>query len=92
MAHSPFQITWALDSNVVACSPLAAQALLNAALHTQLWGWDIAHASQHAQVRLLIYANLFTMYLLWLYSPYLRTPCTLTTSTSSSGGATRPPR
>ena len=49
MAHSPFEITWALDSNVVTCTPLAAQALLDAALHTQLWGWDIAHASQHGQ-------------------------------------------
>ena len=46
LAHSPFEITWALDSNAVSCTPGAAQAFLDAALATKLWGFDIAHASQ----------------------------------------------
>lgn len=46
MAHSPFEITWALDSNVASCTAGAAQAFLDAALATRLWGFDIAHANQ----------------------------------------------
>ncbi|KAL3933845.1 MAG: hypothetical protein SGPRY_000108 [Prymnesium sp.] len=47
MAHSPFYITWALDSNVISCSNGAAQAFLDAALQTNLWGFDIASGSQN---------------------------------------------
>jgi hypothetical protein len=46
MAHSPFEVTWALDSNVVSCTAGAAQAFVDEALRTKLWGYDIAHASQ----------------------------------------------
>jgi len=46
LAHSPFEITWALDSNAVSCTPGAAQAFLDAALATRLWGFDICQASQ----------------------------------------------
>ena len=47
LAHSPYQITWALDSNVISCTPGAAQAFLDAALASHLWGYHIAHASQN---------------------------------------------
>ena len=50
MAHSPFEITWALDSNVGTCTPGAAQAFLDAALQTKLWGYDVAQASQSVLV------------------------------------------
>ena len=30
MAHSPYEVTWALDSNVVSCSPGAASRFLTA--------------------------------------------------------------
>lgn len=50
MALSPFRITWALDSGVAACpgpaSSGAVQRYLDAALKTDLWGYDIAQASQ----------------------------------------------
>ena len=45
LALSPFYITWALDSNVVTCTPGAAQAFLDAAMQTDLWGYHIAHGS-----------------------------------------------
>ncbi|KAL3909470.1 MAG: hypothetical protein SGPRY_009415 [Prymnesium sp.] len=41
MAHSPFRLTWALDSNVISCSPGAAQRLLDTALESQLWGYHM---------------------------------------------------
>ena len=47
LAHSPFKVTWALDSNVLSCTPGAAQAFLDAALATDLWGFHIAHGSQN---------------------------------------------
>ena len=46
LAHSPFQITWALDSNVYACTYGSAQAFLDDALARDLWGFDIATANQ----------------------------------------------
>ena len=46
LAHSPFKITWALDSNVACCTELSASAFLAGAMKTGLWGYDIAHASQ----------------------------------------------
>eukprot|EP00966_Prymnesium_polylepis_P144767 3343028-Prymnesium_polylepis.1 len=46
MAHSPYEITWALDSNVACCTRLSATAFLQGALATGLWGYDIAHANQ----------------------------------------------
>lgn len=46
LAHSPYAITWALDSNVYACTPSSAQGFLDGALATGLWGYDIAHANQ----------------------------------------------
>ena len=45
MALSPFELTWALDSNVVSCTPGAAGRFLSAALASELWGLDIAHAN-----------------------------------------------
>lgn len=47
LAHSPFHITWALDSNVVSCTPGAAQAFLDAALQTELWDHHIASGNQN---------------------------------------------
>ena len=46
MALSPFELTWALDSNAISCTPGAAGRFL-AAAHASppLWGLDIAHAS-----------------------------------------------
>ena len=46
LAHSPYEVTWALDSNVVCCDPTRAAAFLDAALHTRMWGFDIASANQ----------------------------------------------
>jgi hypothetical protein len=46
LAQSPFELTWALDSNVVSCTEGAAQAFLDEARRNKLWGYDIAHASQ----------------------------------------------
>ena len=45
MALSPFELTWALDSNVVSCTPGAAGRFLSEALASELWGLDIAHAN-----------------------------------------------
>lgn len=53
MAFSPFEITWALDSNVYQCpNPLAHDAVhgfLLSAERTGMWGYDIAHANQHSR-------------------------------------------
>ena len=46
LAHSPFMITWALDSNVYACTYGAAQLLLDDAIMRDMWGFDIATANQ----------------------------------------------
>mmetsp|Transcript_53619 Transcript_53619/g.116891 ORF Transcript_53619/g.116891 Transcript_53619/m.116891 type:complete len:356 (+) Transcript_53619:87-1154(+) len=48
MAHSPFVITWALDSNVINCASKGVASFLDAALASNLWGYDIAHPSQAA--------------------------------------------
>ena len=46
MALSPFELTWALDSNAISCTPGAAGRFLAAARASPpLWGLDIAHAS-----------------------------------------------
>ena len=47
LAQSPYELTWALDSNVISCTPGAAQVFLNNALYNKLWGYDIAHGSQN---------------------------------------------
>jgi hypothetical protein len=57
LAHTPFQITMALDSNVVSCTPGAAQAFLDAAVQTELWGYHIAHGSQHVLPRRIVPHN-----------------------------------
>ena len=51
MAHSPYLITWALDSNVISCTPGAALAFLSSASSTGLWGYDMvtALAPKHPQ-------------------------------------------
>jgi hypothetical protein len=46
LAYSPYEVTWALDSNAVSCTEGAAQAFLDAALGTRLWGFDIIQANQ----------------------------------------------
>ena len=51
MAHTPFELTWALDSNVLSCTPGAAQVFLEAAFISKLWGYHIAHASQNVMGR-----------------------------------------
>ena len=53
MAHTPWRLTWALDSSVVSCTRgAAAQLLANAAL-TQLWKFDVAHPSQAVASRVM---------------------------------------
>ena len=47
IAHSPFELTWALDSNVISCTPGAAQVFMQNALVSRLWGYHIAHGSQN---------------------------------------------
>jgi len=46
LARSPYEVTWALDANVAACTPKSADSFLRAALATKLWGYDMVHASQ----------------------------------------------
>ena len=50
MAHSPYALTWALDSGVLACagdgSKGAVQGFLDEAERTQFWGFDVAQANQ----------------------------------------------
>ena len=46
LAHSPYEVTWALDSNVVCCDANSAARFLRDALATKLWGFDIATANQ----------------------------------------------
>ena len=59
MALSPFELTWALDSNAISCTPGAAGRFLAAARASPpLWGLDIAHANaghgQQAERGLLV--------------------------------------
>ena len=46
LAMSPFELTWALDSNTACCDPRAAASFLSLALESQMWGFNIATASQ----------------------------------------------
>ena len=46
MAMTPFELTWALDSNSVCCTAGAMAKFLAAAHRSGLWGFDIAHANQ----------------------------------------------
>ena len=62
LAHSPFEITWALDSNVETCTRDAAHAFLSGALATRLWGFDIAHASQHVACSVMYPHNFNIVY------------------------------
>ena len=48
LAQSPFEITWALDSNTVCCDISSAVKFLHAAEMSGLWGFDIATANQAA--------------------------------------------
>ena len=70
MALSPFETTWAMDSNVYACpSPHAAGAIhrfLLAAERTRLWGYDIAHANQ-ADDEEPMFPHCFNM--VWRWTP-----------------------
>ena len=64
MALSPFELTWALDSNAISCTPGAAGRFLAAARASPpLWGLDIAHANaghgQQAERGLLAAPPLF---------------------------------
>ena len=51
LAHSPYELTWALDSDVMSCTPHAANNFLTLALEHSLWNHHIAHASQNLLVR-----------------------------------------
>ena len=62
LAHSPFEVTWALDSNVICCTEGEAQAFLDRALATRLWGFDIAHANQRDGV---MYPHNFNLLYRW---------------------------
>ena len=46
LALSPFEVTWALDSNVACCNAAAARSFLQGALRSRMWGFDIASANQ----------------------------------------------
>jgi len=46
LALTPFEVTWALDSNTICCTPNSADSFMRAALATKLWGYDMVHASQ----------------------------------------------
>lgn len=46
LALTPFEVTWALDSNSACCDPHAAAKFLRNALGSRMWGYDIATASQ----------------------------------------------
>ena len=63
LAHSPFVITWALDSNVISCTPGAAQAFLDSALRHHMWGYDIVHSSQGAGS--MMYPHNWNILYLW---------------------------
>lgn len=62
MAHSPFELTWALDSNVVNCIPNGVTRFLQEALRSRLWGFDIAHANQ---AKGAIYPHNWNIMFLW---------------------------
>ena len=43
LAHSPYELTWALDSNVVSCTPNEASAFLTDAYARRLNGFKLPH-------------------------------------------------
>ena len=68
IAHSPFELTWALDSNVISCTPGAAQVFMQNALVSRLWGYHIAHASQNVLGRGdsdVMYPHNFNIVYIW---------------------------
>lgn len=69
MALSPFEITWAMDSNVYACpSPWALNAVhafLREAERSALWGYDIAHANSADGA--VMFPHCFDM--IWRWTP-----------------------
>ena len=65
MAHSPFELTWALDSNVISCTPGAAIRFLATAQRTQLWGFHIMHASQNINESAPMYPHNFNIIFRW---------------------------
>eukprot|EP00966_Prymnesium_polylepis_P273723 6323333-Prymnesium_polylepis.2 len=62
LAHSPFYITWALDSNVISCTHGSAATFLERALTTALWDFDIAHASQNVLTQTMYPHNFNIVY------------------------------
>lgn len=68
MAHSPFEYTWAFDSNVYACPGSfawnAMDLYLQAAARTSLWGYDIAHANSSPEPTLM-YPHCFALLFKW---------------------------
>lgn len=62
MAMTPFELTWALDSNSVSCTANAMTEFLAAAYRSSLWGFDIAHANQH---RASMYPHNWNILYLW---------------------------
>jgi hypothetical protein len=64
LAHSPYLVTWALDSNVISCTPGAAHVFLQRALANRLWGYHIAHASQN-QLSEVMYPHNFNIIYQW---------------------------
>lgn len=53
MAHTPWRLTWALDSSVVSCTRGAAAQLLASAAFTRLWRFHVAHPSQAVASRVM---------------------------------------
>ena len=62
LAHSPFLLTWAVDSNVYVCYPDLAATFLRDAYFAELWKYDIVTANQH---RTNYYPHNFCMLNLW---------------------------
>ena len=65
MAHSPFELTWALDSNVISCTPGAADLFLATAMRTRLWDYHIMHASQNIDESATMYPHNFNIAYMW---------------------------
>ena len=45
LAHSPYELTWALDPDVVSCTPHVAANFLQEALEHKLWGFHMVQTS-----------------------------------------------
>ena len=69
LAHSPYELTWALDSNVFSCTPFAAQTFLSLAHESNLWDYHIAHASQNVlgqgKAQDVMYPHNFNILFMW---------------------------